>query len=440
MKRFHAKCTGLCAEGLSDGRGGIGGKAKADRLGNVFRDIGSKDDIPCTIDDIGTIIDSDRCLYECVIEVEDQYEAELLAAGLKPVEAPESDEAFVKRHYPTAYIRHLQIRSCDVWFESGRNGYTGPLGTNCTPGNHRTESEAWAEAADMVRRHLALVGTPTPQPAPQPQPQADANEVFVKAHYPKAWLVSLGSRWYVQYGSEPGDGPLRYYASYGIYDTHAAAWAKAAEEVRQMLAKKQPQPQTQQPQPLILNPTIPMNQNPTPSHTSFMQRMRGYAKALSSEACTGYCALAAAFAILTSASVAAHVDAAAKSNTFGVVFLSIIAPFLVAATSFSLLTVYAIFTQDYVPPVKEAKKSAAATPSDGMGGSVAIGYSAHTVATIATAQPRRSNGFGRIFGRFVWWAVGSALYVAAGYSACWVQANWTAICFDLGGFLQRVAQ
>lgn len=85
-------------------------------------------------------VDSDRYTFTDAVK----------ARHIRSTPALESNEAFVKRHYPNARLRD-QSGNFDVMFGNG----------NCTLGYVATASEAWSRAAAMVRREAA------PQPPKQ---------------------------------------------------------------------------------------------------------------------------------------------------------------------------------------------------------------------------------------------------------------------------------
>lgn len=493
MKRFHARCTFVCTEGNGNGLGGIGGKA------SVINDTVWRDDtngVPCTI------VSIDRATgvwHECVIEVEDKHEAELLAAGLEPVEVaptPESDEAFVKKYFPDSWLCCLSGGAYDIgYYPKGK--LSSPIGPNnrfhCQE-LHETPEMAWAQAAKEVREVLSLP-QPPPVSAPKPQ-QTESDEMFVKRHYPNAtvrsyvsgscdveyggplcdtpngcvgcfgfhsspaaawaraaeevrtWLLKKEpssfnnetfvkthypearvrevehKKYDIEYGVLPNKAPQGRDSCNGLYSSRGAAWIQAAEEVRQMLMDKEPKTNktpVAKPQP---NTTNPMNSesNVTPS---FIQHLRSETRDFSNDAQIAAWVISTVLVILTASGIAGLVDAVMKQNIFGTVFLSVALPFVFGVTVFSLIVVYALTTKDYEPPVKEPKT-----------------MNEVVISKLDTTYklPQYRNSFGRTIGRFIWWAIGSTLYVAAGYGAYWVQANWSSICFDIGVFLQRVAQ
>lgn len=364
---------------------------------------------------------------------------------VKPVaEVPESDEAFVKRHYPMARLTNSPH---DVKYYPERfGGYPGigPGGRASCDGMYDTPELAWAQAAKEVRTHLALHPQ---QSAPRTRLFYNVRNGYAVADHPRHSLDRSGVAWshhnphyipikIVSVNGKPDDGTCTIEVSEPHIET-AEKWLAAAPIIATISSVAigsqstatsdvvhitpqatiatipDPTPTTAKPMIPDQTPTTakPMTQQPT--QRSWMQRCRDAAKQLSREAEAANQVAAFLFTLFIACDAGGITLAVQKNDVPWLVALGIITPMVATIAGFMWFNVYVIATRDYVPPTPAPKVKP------------------------ATLEPRPASR--RTVGRFIWWAMSSAAKVAFGYGVYWLQSNWSAVCFDLGVFLQRIS-
>lgn len=456
MKQFHAVCTRLCTQSQSNGLGGLGGKAALTttlpRKVYCYRHTTVKDAIDCTILLIGEELDYDS--YNCVIEVADEYEAKLLAEGMKPVvsdkpqiivepitKMPESNEQFVKRYYPGAWACPIAGAFSVRYSTFGCND-TGPNDLIWTIGCQCSYETAWAQAAKEVREYLSKQQPVSPQviekkpvETPKPTPLFLTDEEFVKLHYPDARVSQCGQVFSIRLSSKETDGKELYNRVWSLFqESPEKAWKQVAIEIREHLAKQAtattdvvkvtpkatiatlPDTTPTASKPMTMTTEIGNTQQST--QQNWIQRKRNEAKAMkdAEKGCTAV--MAHILTVIFAVCVSAFVNNILKKDIPSIVLQGILTPFVGMVSMYLWTWVYIIATCDYVPQVRPAKTT-----------------KMPIVNTEVTTTPKLRNSFSH----FLWWILSTASMLAIGYGVHWLQTNWTSVCFNLGMFLQQIA-